>query len=189
MHPHPKSDDSTGQQMDDDAEDAPVLGMDERFHILQNERRRRVLRYLDGTEGQVRMRDVAEQVAAWEHDTTVEALMSDERQRVYIALYQTHLPKLDEKGVIEYNQSRGIVERTEVADELSPYLEVDRDEPEDEAERSRWSLYYLAAAGTSTVLLASSAVLAVVPTTSLAVVILGLFSLVTGANLFDEAQL
>nr|WP_317987383.1 hypothetical protein [Haloprofundus halobius] len=68
------------------------------------------------------MRDIAEQVAAWENDTTVEALMSDQRQRVYIALYQEHLPKLDEDGVIDYNKSRGVVERNDVADQFDPYL-------------------------------------------------------------------
>jgi hypothetical protein len=104
--------------MDDDAS----LSKDELFHILQNRRRRDVLWYLRGTEGSVRMRDIAEQVAAWENDTTVQALMSDQRQRVYIALYQEHLPKLDEDGVIDYNKSRGIVERNDVADQFDPYL-------------------------------------------------------------------
>ncbi|KTG08391.1 hypothetical protein AUR64_19360 [Haloprofundus marisrubri] len=98
------------------------LSKDQLFHILQNRRRRDVLWYLRGTEGSVRMRDIAEQVAAWENDTTVEALMSDQRQRVYIALYQEHLPKLDEDGVIDYNKSRGIVERNDVADQFDPYL-------------------------------------------------------------------
>ncbi|WP_425490689.1 DUF7344 domain-containing protein [Haloprofundus salilacus] len=103
------------------AEETP-LSKDQLFHILQNRRRRDVLWYLRGTEGPVRMRDIAEQVAAWENDTTVEALMSDQRQRVYIALYQEHLPKLDEDGVIDYNKSRGVVERNDIADQFDPYL-------------------------------------------------------------------
>uniref|UniRef100_UPI003F7B2881 DUF7344 domain-containing protein n=1 Tax=Halomicrococcus sp. SG-WS-1 TaxID=3439057 RepID=UPI003F7B2881 len=102
------------------SEDAPELPSEETptelpkdkiFHILQTQRRRDALRYLKANEGPVEMRALAEQVAAWENDTTVAALSSDERQRVYIALYQSHLPKLDEEGVIDYNQSRGIVER------------------------------------------------------------------------------
>jgi len=101
------------------------LSDDKIFHLLQNERRRAVIRYLRDEEGTVSMRDIAEQVAAWEHDTSVAALDSDERQRVYIPLYQNHLPKLDEEGVIEYNQSRGTVERTSVADQLEQYLTDD----------------------------------------------------------------
>ena len=56
------------------------------------------------------MHDIAEQVAAWENETTVQALTSDELQRADIPLYQSHLPKLDEEGAIEYNKNRGIVE-------------------------------------------------------------------------------
>jgi hypothetical protein len=100
------------------------ISKDDAFHLLQNARRRAVLRYLaDHDDERFRMRDLAEEVAAWEHDTTVRQLSSDERQRVYIALYQSHLPKLDEHGIIAYNQSRGVVERTELTRVLEPYLE------------------------------------------------------------------
>ena len=130
------------EQMDRDADaehersdDESTIPKDELFHLLQNERRRMVLRYLRGTEGPVRMRDVAEQVAAWEHDTTVEELTSKQRQRVYIPLYQSHLTKLDEAGVIDYQQDRGIVERKPLADQVDAYLDVEptvesEDEPD-----------------------------------------------------------
>jgi len=98
------------------------LEADDVYHLLQNERRRSVLRYMKGVDGAARMRDVAEQVAAWEYDTTVEQLTSQERQRVYIALYQAHLPKLDKHGIIDYNQSRGIVEQKPRAERLEQYI-------------------------------------------------------------------
>lgn len=79
----------------------------ELFHVLRNERRRATLRYLDGRDGTVRMRDLAEQVAAWEHDTTIARLHSDERQRVSNSLSQSHLPKLGDAGTIRYDQDRG----------------------------------------------------------------------------------
>ncbi|WP_129115382.1 DUF7344 domain-containing protein [Halegenticoccus tardaugens] len=158
------------------------LAKDELFHILQNQRRRYVLRYLQGRDEQVRMRDVAEQVAAWEHETTVQALTTDERQRVYISLYQCHLPKLADEGVIEYNQSRGHVVRTSLADQLDPYLDATArtetssapaastaTDPADATERSieserdspvparaddtRWLGYYLGATGIGIALL------------------------------------
>jgi hypothetical protein len=109
---------------DSDPATATSISKDDAFHLLQNARRRAVLRYLaDHDDERFRMRDLAEEVAAWEHDTTVRQLTSDERQRVYIALYQSHLPKLDEHGIIAYNQSRGVVERTELTRVLEPYLE------------------------------------------------------------------
>ena len=125
----------------------PDLTQDDIFHLLQTPRRRYVLRYLKTHEGPVEMRDIAEQVAAWENDTTVEALTSGERQRVYIPLYQSHLPKLDEEGVVEYDQSRGTVERTELANRFDRYLEVsdevkDGDDYQDDRE-APWETYYL----------------------------------------------
>ncbi|MFC4552054.1 MULTISPECIES: DUF7344 domain-containing protein [Halorussus] len=105
------------------SETTEELSVDQVFHLLQTERRRNALKYLARHDGPVEMRDMAEQVAAWEYDTTVEGLTSDQRQRVYIGLYQTHLPKLDEAGVVEYNQSRGIVERTPAASQFDRYLD------------------------------------------------------------------
>jgi hypothetical protein len=117
-------------------EQSTELSKDELFHLLQNQRRRRVLLYLQDTDSQVSMRDVAEQVAAWENDTTVEALSSDERQRVYIALYQSHLPKLDDAGVLSYDQQRGNVARTQIADQLDSYLNVESSSATEETEET-----------------------------------------------------
>ncbi|WP_227356899.1 DUF7344 domain-containing protein [Haladaptatus salinisoli] len=115
---------TTGGFGSTEAERPEPLSRDKIFHILQTQRRRDALRYLKDTDGPVEMRDIAEQVAAWENDTTVQALTSDERQRVYIALYQSHLPKLDSEGIIEYQKSRGIVERGPLADQFDPYLDL-----------------------------------------------------------------
>lgn len=45
-----------------------------------------------------------------ENDTTVKRLSSDQRKRVYIGLYQCHLPKMDKLGVVEYDKNRGRIE-------------------------------------------------------------------------------
>ncbi|WP_254763815.1 DUF7344 domain-containing protein [Natrinema marinum] len=140
-------DEAPGVETDaDSAVETSAFSKDEIFHLLQNERRRMVLRYLRGTEGPVRMRDVAEQVAAWEHDTTVEDLTSTQRQRVYIPLYQSHLSKLDNAGLIEYQQNRGIVERKPLADRVDQYLETDADadsSEQDSSDDGEWDDYYV----------------------------------------------
>ncbi len=94
------------------------------FHILQTSRRRETIRYLLDNDGPVRMRDIAEHVAALEHDTTVRKLESTQRQRVYIPLYQSHLPTLEEEGIIEYDKSRGIVRPTDQLELFRPYLDI-----------------------------------------------------------------
>lgn len=137
-----------GESTDEDGDspsEVSSLSKDEIFHLLQNERRRLVLRYLRGTEEPVRMRDVAEQVAAWEHDTTVAELTSKQRQRVYIPLYQSHLSKLDEAGLIDYQKNRGIVERKPFADQVDQYLQAApaTESSDDQGSTEGWNDYYI----------------------------------------------
>ncbi|MEM4780367.1 MAG: hypothetical protein QXG03_02200 [Halalkalicoccus sp.] len=142
------------------------LDRDLLFHLLANRRRRAVLYYLAEHDSRVSMRTLAERIAAWEHGTTVRQLGSDQRQRVYIALYQSHLPKLDGAGVIAYDQARGIVERADRADQLdgyvldNPYESTDSrtDEPtgdEDDERPNRSSPALAVAVGSLGVLAAS----------------------------------
>ncbi|MCU4742660.1 hypothetical protein OB955_15535 [Halobacteria archaeon AArc-m2/3/4] len=171
-------------------ETTPTLTEDQIFHLLQNQRRRNVLRYLQGTDEPVRMRDIAEQVAAWEHETTLEGLTSNQRQRVYIPLYQSHLPKLDEEGIIDYQQSRGIVERKSLADELDPYLisedeRVDQSENEDGGEETaaEWDDYYIGVTGVAGIILFGAflevPVLSVISGMALSAVILLMYTFLT----------
>lgn len=108
----------------DDERDQVSIGKDDTFHLLQNRRRRAVCRYLLARphQQQFRMGDLAEEVAAWENDTTVREVDSDDRQRVYVTLIQSHLPKLSKHGAIEYDQSRGIIRTGPVLPVLEPYL-------------------------------------------------------------------
>ncbi len=110
------------------------LSIDEVCHLLQNERRRNVLEYLRRTEDQVEMREIAEEVAAEENDTSVDQLHHDDRKRVYIALYQVHLPKMDDSGIIEYDQDRGTVRKTAAANQVYRAMDaVNGKEPEPSA--------------------------------------------------------
>ncbi|UPV76791.1 hypothetical protein M0R89_21615 (plasmid) [Halorussus limi] len=125
--------DATAEATETDDE----LTRDDIFHLLQCRRRRLVLKYLQEHDTPVKMTDITEKIAAVEHDTTVAALKSQERQRVYIALYQSHLPKLDEEGIIEYQQNRGIVERTDRTDAFDRYLDGEPSMREDDAPERR----------------------------------------------------
>ncbi len=147
---HINSEEQDSQEIDTETDcpsEASAFSKDEIFHLLQNERRRMVLRYLRGTDEPVRMRDIAEQVAAWEHETTVKELTSTQRQRVYIPLYQSHLSKLDQAGIIDYQQNRGIVERKPLADQVDQYLQVDPSIESVNEQRSDegWDDYYIGA--------------------------------------------
>ncbi|WP_433630397.1 DUF7344 domain-containing protein [Halomicrococcus sp. NG-SE-24] len=170
------------------------LTADQAYHLLQNQRRRNVLRYLRDADGPVEMRDVAEQVAAWENNTTVTALSSDARQRTYIPLYQSHLPKLDEEGVIDYDQSRGIIEPTPLVEELNEYLSpstaTETNDEEDE-HAGAWGRYYLGASGVGTAVLVGATQgltpFAALSSTSAGVIVLAMFwTLTLGQDLTDR---
>lgn len=82
------------------------LGFDDVFEMLSSRRRRQILRYLD-TEGEIRRGTLTELIAARENDKQTSELTAQERKRVYIALYQSHLPKMTEVNAITYDQLSG----------------------------------------------------------------------------------
>lgn len=100
------------------------LSQDVKFEVLRNRRRRRVLQYLDEQEDDVvALREIAEHVAARENDKSVDAITSTERKRVYVGLYQCHLPKMDDMGVVGFDKDRGTVEISETTDQLAQFLD------------------------------------------------------------------
>lgn len=99
------------------------LSLDETFELLKNSRRRAVIRHLIEHDGSSQLSDLAEHIAAAENGITVHELSSDQRKRVYIGLYQCHLPKMDNLGVIEYNKNRGTVELQDSVTQLLPYMD------------------------------------------------------------------
>jgi hypothetical protein len=100
-----------------------ALPADERFHLLHTSRRRETIRYLLEVNESVRMPDLARHVAAAEYELPIEDVSSEQYERLYIPLYQSHLPKLEDAGVIVYDQPNGIVQPTERLEEFRPYLE------------------------------------------------------------------
>lgn len=119
-----------------EASDESRLTRDEVFDVLSSRRRRNVIHALrDGDLDGVTVGDLSRRLAAWENDHDDEGkVTAKERKRVYTALRQTHLPKLQEVGVVAYDPDRGTVSLSPCADELCPYLR--------EPDRRSWPLYY-----------------------------------------------
>ncbi len=145
------------------------LSQDVVFDILSSPRRRYVLYYLRTTGETVKLTDLAEQVAAWENDTAPEQITEQQRKRVYVSLYQTHVPRLAEAGVIEYDKDSGDIALAEEANDIDNYL----GQPE---QPLPWQQLYLALAGISVVLLGLTtldiSVFAAVPETVAAAIII-----------------
>lgn len=123
------------------------LARDTVFDVLQNRRRRYALHYLKQENGPVSLGGLAEQVAAWETDTTLGELSSQARQRVYVSLLQAHLPAMEKAGVVRFDDAERTVELSEAARTVDIYLEV---VPADDI---AWAEYYLGVTAVNAVLL------------------------------------
>ncbi|UIO99193.1 hypothetical protein Hbl1158_11710 [Halobaculum sp. CBA1158] len=91
--------------------------------------------------------ELAEHVAAWENGVDPAEVDSTQRRRAYVSLHQTHLPRLDDAGVLTYESTREEIELTETGENLSVYMDV---VPGDDIP---WSEFYLGLAGFSAALM------------------------------------
>lgn len=113
---------------------------DEIFFVLSNYRRRFVLTYLFGTEEPIALRELAEGLAAWENGVDRTMTSSIQRKRAYVSLRQTHLPKLDELDIVDFDATRGYVTPGPAMADVTPFLR------ETEPEATQYPLHYLAVA-------------------------------------------
>ncbi|GGK71161.1 hypothetical protein GCM10009067_24330 [Haloarcula sebkhae] len=147
-------------------EEEPELSRDQMFDILSSSRRRYTLYYLRQQKEPVQLTDLAEELAAWENDTTVEELSSQARKRVYVSLYQTHAPKLQEAGLITYDADTGEIALREDAPEVEPFISNSDGD-------SKWYQYYGAVALLNAILLLA-AIAGLPPLNAISPLVIGL---------------
>jgi len=97
------------------------LGEEEIHEILSNRRRKTTLELLKNQPGPVALRDLTDWVVRAESG---ESPPRGLRQSVYNSLHQTHLPKLDRHGVVEYDAQRKVVSLRSKARRVDLYMEV-----------------------------------------------------------------
>lgn len=90
--------------------------------ILSNGRRRKVIEHLQNEPNEVSVRDLAARIA--EAETGESPPPSNIRNSAYISLHQTHLPRLDETGIIHYEEDRKTVSLRKPARQANVYMEV-----------------------------------------------------------------
>ncbi|QLH82438.1 DUF7344 domain-containing protein [Halosimplex pelagicum] len=89
------------------------------FEALRSDRRRLAIRWVNQLDA-VDMVDLAETVACEEYDCTIANLTDQQRKRVYVSLYQTHVPKLDQLDIVDIGDDQEVhaTPATEAAMEL-----------------------------------------------------------------------
>lgn len=123
------------------------LTQDTVFDLLSNARRRLILSYLQQADEPVDIFELARKISAVENDIDVEDVSDKQEKRVYVSIYQTHIPKLESAGLIEYDSDSGeltLTNRTTAFEEFLPSEEPSRP----------WHLYYLGLAIASLLVLA-----------------------------------
>lgn len=147
--------------------DADTLPESRAFEVLSSPRRRYVLYVLAGRDGRMKLNEVAEQIAAWENGASRAAVTNQQRKRVYVSLYQTHVPALAAAGVVAYDEEMSTITRAEHAGDIERYLGVT-------GASGRWPRYYLGLTGAS-VLFAGVVAFVGLPASVVALVVVGSF--------------
>jgi len=117
------------------------------FSVLSNRRRRFALHALCQRDDAAELGWLAKRVAAWENGVSVAEVGSDMRKSCYVSLQQSHLPQMDEAGIVTFDKRAGVVRPTPTARDLDIYFEVVTD-PE-----IPWHGYYLGLGAVSVSLL------------------------------------
>lgn len=95
------------------------------FDILSSPRRRFAIRLLYEKPDRIRtLQQLSEYVAARENHIQVGEVTQAERKRVYVSLYQTHVPKLQEAGIVRYDHDTGHIKLTNRLGRVGTYLDI-----------------------------------------------------------------
>ena len=119
------------------------LSIDVIFDVLKNERRRLVLQYLWEQGSPAQLGPLADYITAVENDKAVADITSSERKRVYVGLYQCHLPRMHSAKIIDFDRNRGTISLTDSAAQLSGFFATSEDDEDQDDEQSRWAIYSL----------------------------------------------
>ncbi len=123
---------------------------DDLFSLLSNQRRRFAVHLLKHEKQPVEIGTMATKIAAWENNISEAEVTGNDRKRVYTALQQSHLPAMDDAGIVSFNKARGVVEPKPALEDVELYLDIVKgnDIP--------WSEYYLGLAAVGLAVMAAA---------------------------------
>jgi hypothetical protein len=102
-----------------DSNNSVPLDPEQAIEAISCSRRRHILTIVDDLDGPHSVGDLAESIAAIECDKDIVEISSHERKRVYVALIQHHLDKLDEFDAIVYDSQSKQLHATDATSGLA----------------------------------------------------------------------
>ncbi|WP_458185074.1 DUF7344 domain-containing protein [Haladaptatus sp. NG-WS-4] len=171
----------SGQTPESDQTRSCSVSEQEVYDAVKNLRRRYVLYHVNRERRPVKLGELAEQIAAWENNVDVEDVTPEQRKSVYSALYQTHLPKLENIGIVTYDRETKVVSFTDNAEDFELYLATDSQTT------IPWHKLYVLLSGVSALLVVLGW-LGIVPFSGfqLAVVVLTAFGVTALGHFYDH---
>ncbi|KTG08570.1 hypothetical protein AUR64_18005 [Haloprofundus marisrubri] len=168
------------RQRQGEGDQAASLAETDIYDVLKNERRQRVVERLADCAETQSVRALSEHIAAIETDT--ETPPRNVRHSVYVSLCQTHIPKLDDLDIVDYDADAKDVAPGRHTATVAAYL---TDTPTD---RARHDEYYLGLGVVGSLLVAAGVLGAPILSTAPAIVGLTFLALTTLAAGFFVAR-
>jgi hypothetical protein len=103
-------------------ESSTNLSSDELFDLLSHHRRRYVIECLDRYGSPMSLPDLADECVVMEHRKAFDDIPGETVKRMYMSLYHTHIPRLVESRVVEYDQESDSVALGPNAARLEPHV-------------------------------------------------------------------
>ncbi|QZP39557.1 DUF7344 domain-containing protein [Halobaculum magnesiiphilum] len=101
--------------------DPAILELDHVFSALSNPRRRYVM-YALAENSEWILDALATKLAAWEEDVDEATVDANRRDRVYVSLYHTHVPKLVDEDIVAFDSETETITRAEHAEQVLAML-------------------------------------------------------------------
>lgn len=97
---------------------------DEVFAVLSDSRRRFLLRCLQTAQGPVSVNKLATNLVTWEGQQQVSDSADDDTSAIQVLLVHNHLPKMEEAGLVEYDDTQQMVTPTDRIHQAQPHLQI-----------------------------------------------------------------
>lgn len=109
-------------RMNDDDSD-----LDRLLQAVSDRLRRRAL-YCLSRHDVLTLADLADELAEREHGVPLSEVPPEEVKEIYLALYHTHVPRLEAEGLVQYDQEQDMVGITERGRTVDGWLESTLDD-------------------------------------------------------------
>lgn len=129
-----------------------TLSEDTVYTLLANRRRRFAIHALKRADAVISVTELSTRITAWERGVDPDDVEYEDRRTIHTTLTSSHLPMLDENGVIEYDTEASLVEPTATLEDLDVYVEVLR------GRKASWSQYYLGLSAFAVVMMLAIAI-------------------------------